>query len=87
MEICSYGELGRKAQEGKVLASDEALINRFARRTPKSEFFQLLGDLALQSGDAKKATSAYLRALSLTHLPAERSYLKSLILKANTLQE
>lgn len=86
-EICSYGELGRKAQEGKVVAADEVLINRFARRTPKSEFFQLLGDLALQSGEAKKATSAYLKALSMTHQDEEKRYLKRLILKANALED
>ena len=87
LEICHYGELGNKAQRHAITDEDEPTINRFARRTPKPEFFQLLGELALEQNESKKATTAFMKALGLASDTQEKLHLKKLILQANDLEE
>lgn len=88
LQICSYGDLGLKVQQGELSDPDlEVQINRFARKTPKSEFFQLLWELALKSWDKEKATTTLMKAIGLTNKQKERTYLKKLILQANNVEE
>lgn len=87
-QICSYGELGLKVQKKELSDTNlESQISRFARKTPKSEFFQLLWELALEAWDQEKATTSFMKAIWITKDQSERSYLKKLILKANALEE
>ena len=88
LQICDYGELWLKVHTKELSDPNlEAQINRFARKTPKSEFFQLLWELALAEWDQEKATTTFMKAIGVAKTAEEKAHLKQLILKANELEE
>lgn len=84
LDVCMYGKIGLSLYSGDFLKRESQVL-RFARRTSKSEFFQLASQIFLEKWNLKEATTALMRALALTSVPEERTYLKQQILKVNKL--
>lgn len=68
-------------QNNKEKSDLFAQAHRLARKYQLPEFYQLQGEIFAKKGHIQHAQENYLQALKLVNTPAEREYLKSLILK------
>lgn len=79
--VCEYGKVGYDLHSGKDKVEYLRQIRMWMREYQHAEFYQILGEIMLEKGHLAQAQEYFMQALKLATSQAEKSHLKSLILK------